>query len=365
MMKPKILVTSAAGITGSPVAIQLLEKGYPVRAFVRKRDTRSQKLEAAGAEIFVGNLADSADLSKAMKDIQRAYFCAPWNSNMLDYGVAFALAAQEAKLEVVVAMSQWLSDSQHPSIATRAHWLTDGILRGMSNVDVVTITPGFFADNYMLLLEPIAQLGILPLPLGNGLNAPPSNEDVARVVVGALTDPAQHIGMTYRPTGPRLLSPDDIVGIFAKVLGRSVKYFPNVPDWMLPKAMSVFGLDSFTQAQVRYYVQDYQHNAFGIGAPTDVVRSVGGSEPESFETITRRYVTERVETRNTFGNKMRALANFMKIPFTPVDNLDRLQQMWAPVVQSRFATESTAWLEGHDQAGDYRTASAIVSNPVI
>ena len=290
-----------------------------------------------------------------MKGIQQAYFCAPWNPNMLDYGVAFALAAQEAKLEIVVVMSQWLSDAQHPSIATRAHWLTDGILRGMSNVDVVTINPGFFADNYMLLLEPIAQLGLLPLPLGNGLNAPPSNEDVARVVVGALTNPAQHIGKTYRPTGPRLLSPDDIVGIFAKVLGRSVRYFPNVPNWMLPKAMSVFGLDSFTQAQVRYYVQDYQRNAFGIGAPTDVVRSVGGCEPEDFETIIRRYVSERPESQNTFGNKMKAIANFMKIPFTPVENLDRLQQMWAPTVESRFTTESVAWLEKHDP-----TASSIV-----
>jgi len=354
MIKPKILVTSAAGITGLPVVIQLLEKGFPVRAFVRRQDARSQKLEAAGAEIFVGNLGDSADLSRAMQGIRRAYFCAPWNSNMLYYGAAFALAAQEAKLEAVVVMSQWLSDAGHPSITTRTHWLTDGILRWMPNVGVVTINPGFFADNYMLLLEPIAQLGILPLPLGDGLNAPPSNEDISRVVAGILSDPARHIGRTYRPTGPRLLSPAEITGIFAKVLDRPVKYFPNIPDWMLIRAMSVFGLDSFTQAQVRYYVKDYQRNAFGIGAPTDVVRSIGEREPEDFETITRRYVAESPKSRNTFGNKMRALANFMRIPFVPVDDLDRLQKMWAPEVQGRFATESTDWQEKHGQPGNYQ-----------
>lgn len=355
MTKPRILVTSAAGTTGFPVALQLLEKAYPVRAFVRRRDVRSQKLEALGAEVFIGNLADSALLSKAMTGIQRAYFCAPWSPNMLHYGTAFALAAQEARLEVVVAMSQWLSDAQHHSAATRAHWLIDGVLRWMPNVDVITINPGFFADNYMLLLEPIAQLGILPLPLGDGLNAPPSNEDIARVIVGALTDPLRHIGKTYRPTGPRLLSPEDIAGTFAKVLDRPVRYFANVPDWMLPKAMSVFGLDSFTQAQVRHYVREYQRNAFGIGAPTDAVRSVGGREPEDFETITCRAVAERPESRHTFGNKIKALANFMRIPFTPVEDLDRMQASWAPVVQSRYAVDSSTWLEGH---GGHQTAGS-------
>lgn len=353
MIKPKMLVIPATGITSFPVVVQLLEKGYPVRAFVRKLDARSQKLKTMGAEIFVGNLADSADLLQAMKDIQRAYFSAPWNPNMLDYGVAFALAAKEAKLEVVAVMSQWLSDANHPSIATRAHWLTDGVLQGISGVEVVTVNPGFFADNYMLLLEPIAQLGILPLPLGDGLNAPPSNEDIARVVVGALTDPAPHVGKTYRPTGPKLLSPDEITGIFAKVLGRPVKYFPNVPNWMLTKAMSVFGLDSFTQAQVRYYVQDYQRNAFGIGAPTNVVREIGGREPEDFETIARRYVAERAEAKNTFDNKIKALVNFMKIPFMPVEDLDRLQQIWAPTIQSRFATESVIWRKAHDRSENH------------
>ncbi|MGI9462403.1 MAG: NAD(P)H-binding protein, partial [Aestuariivirgaceae bacterium] len=53
--KPKILITSAAGKTGRQVSLQLLEKGYPVRAFVRREDHRSHQLAAAGAEIFIGD----------------------------------------------------------------------------------------------------------------------------------------------------------------------------------------------------------------------------------------------------------------------------------------------------------------------
>ncbi len=55
MTKPKILVTSAAGNTGIPTTLQLLEKGFPVRAFVRSNDHRAKRLEDAGAEIFVGD----------------------------------------------------------------------------------------------------------------------------------------------------------------------------------------------------------------------------------------------------------------------------------------------------------------------
>ncbi len=58
MTKRIILVTGAAGKTGAPVVRQLLERGYPVRAFVRQIDDRSQRLSALGAEVVVGDFHD-------------------------------------------------------------------------------------------------------------------------------------------------------------------------------------------------------------------------------------------------------------------------------------------------------------------
>ena len=60
--KPRILVTSAAGRNGSAAVLELLGKGFPVRAFVRRKDARSETLRKAGAEIFVGDLFDLGDL---------------------------------------------------------------------------------------------------------------------------------------------------------------------------------------------------------------------------------------------------------------------------------------------------------------
>jgi NAD(P)-dependent dehydrogenase (short-subunit alcohol dehydrogenase family) len=100
-VKPKILVTAASGKTGSAVVQQLLEKHFPVRALVHRQDHRSEALRRAGAEIFSGNMMDMRDLRKALTGVQRAYFCAPFAPNNLHASVAFAVAAQEAKLEVV------------------------------------------------------------------------------------------------------------------------------------------------------------------------------------------------------------------------------------------------------------------------
>ncbi len=60
MNKPRILVLTAAGKTGMPVALQLLDEGFPVTAFVHKADQRSERLKAKGANIVVGSLTDMA-----------------------------------------------------------------------------------------------------------------------------------------------------------------------------------------------------------------------------------------------------------------------------------------------------------------
>ena len=118
-------MTSAAGKTGLPTALQLREKGYPVRAFVRRRDARSALLERTGAEVFVGNQYALTDMRAAMDGVQRAYQCAPTAPNGLHFNAVFTVAANEASLEHVVTLGQWLTSADHPSLFTREVYLSD------------------------------------------------------------------------------------------------------------------------------------------------------------------------------------------------------------------------------------------------
>ncbi|MDJ0534588.1 MAG: NmrA family NAD(P)-binding protein [Xenococcaceae cyanobacterium MO_207.B15] len=348
-MKPKILVMGAAGKTGKEVALQLLAKSFPVRAFVRIDDHRANKLRQAGAEIFVGNLAEMADLTKAMKGIQRAYFVAPFNPGQLYKSIAFAMAAAVAKLEVIVGITQWLSQPQHPSVATRESYMTNQILSWMPGVDLVLVNPGWFADNYMALLEPIAQLGIFPMPLGEGRTAPVSNKDIARVIVGALTNPASHIGNTYRPTGAKILNPYEIADSFARVLNRPVRY-QNISDEVFFKATKSMGIELRLQSQLRYYVEEYRRGGFELGAPNNTVLEVGGHEPEDFETTIRHYVTNNPVTQPTLGNKIRALANLGKILLTPTPNLDLYEKNQSHVLlrDPKLSLDYAPWVVTHN-----------------
>ena len=212
-------------------------------------------MRSAGAQIFVGDLFDLRDLRKALGDVQRAYYCPPLSANLLHGAILFALAAEKAKLEAVALMSQWNPHPTHPSAMTREHWMANNVYRWMPSVDVIYINPGLFAFLYLLSLPMIVHLGVLPGPYGDGSNAPPSNEDIGRVAAGVLADPRPHIGKCHRPTGPELLSPQNVAEILTRVVGRTVKY-QEVSLKMFLKAATAQGVSPSDMASIRLYLQD-------------------------------------------------------------------------------------------------------------
>ncbi len=172
---------------------------------------------------------------------------------------------------------------------------------------MTTINVGFFADNDMQTLAYAAQFGRLLLPYGSGRNAPPSNEDIAAVIAEILARPEGHAGKTYRPTGPALLSGEDMAGILSTVLGRTVRYV-DVPLWLVRRIMNGMGFSDYAIAQTSEYYLEYQRNAFAVGAPTDVVRRITGREPEDFEAIARRYAASLPEATPRLGAQLRLMA---------------------------------------------------------
>ncbi len=213
-----------------------------------------------------------------------------------------------------------------------------------------------------------AQLAILPMPAGHGRNAPPSNEDIARVVVGTLLDPARHAGRSYRPTGPQLLSAGDMAAALGDALGRKVRHV-EVPVWMFMKALRVMGprvgIDRFQQSGLRYYYEEHKRGAWEMGAPTTHVRDVAGVEPEDFGTIARRYAA-RPDAQRTARNLARALRDVTLIGLTPAPQLDRferLQQFPQPPTPE-LAANSAQWAREHVIVGaqnedEYRGAAAL------
>src|SRR5262244_1781546 len=162
MIKPRIIVTGATGKTGSVVVNELLKAGYPVRALVHKEDGRSAHLKSQGAELAVADMSDVERVAEALKDVQRAYFCPPFDRDMIQGAVSFAVAAKQARLEHIVGLTQWLASPSHPSLMTRQLWLVDRLFSMTPGVAHTIVRPGIFADAYLATIGSAVHLGIFP-----------------------------------------------------------------------------------------------------------------------------------------------------------------------------------------------------------
>ncbi len=215
------------------------------------------------------------------------------------------------------------------------------------------MAPPFFADNYLGngLTGLAAQLGVWPVPMGEGRNAPPSNEDIARVAVGALFDPCRHAGRVYRPTGPELLSSEEMSDAIGEAVGRRVRHI-DVSLQTFLKALRVMGpragIDEALMAEVRWYYEEGRLGTWELGVPTTHVRDVAGVEPEDFATIARRYAS-RPDAERTAGNLARALWDFARIGATPAPRLDRfVQDKRQPVpTEPELSVLSDVWAREH------------------
>ena len=355
MIKPRIIVTGATGKTGSVVVTELLKSGYPVRALVHREDGRSERLKAQGAETAVADISDVERVADALKDVQRAYYCPPYDPYMVQGAAAFAIAAKEARLEQIVGLSQWLASPSHPSLTTRQSWLVDRLFSMTPGVAHTVVNPGFFADAYLLTIGLAAHLGIFPWMYGNSRNAPPSNEDIGRVAAAVLMDPLRHAGKSYRPTGPELLGADDMAMAIGRAVGRSVWVVPT-PTWLFMKTAQMGGLPIDLMSNVRYYIDDHKRGAFELGAPTTDVLDVTGRPAEDFETIARRYAAQPRNQR-TVGNWIRQFAQSMLAPLSPGFNLDRYDgELRRPFPsQPQFAPDSEVWRREHAIAAEHGT----------
>ena len=225
-----ILVTGAAGQLGSverTVTGLLLDRGFRVRAMVRREDERAVSLRAAGAQVVVGDLLEPGDVYRVVRGCGRVYFGMSVSAGYLEATVTMAAVAREAGVNALVNMSQMTVSEMSiqnttPSHHQRQHWLSEQAL-AWSGLPVVTIRPTMFLESFLQLAAPsVRNRDRIELPFGRGKTSPVSAADVAQVVAAALADPVPHLGRIYELTGPQSQDLDGIAREFSDALNREV-----------------------------------------------------------------------------------------------------------------------------------------------
>jgi len=131
----RIFVTGASGWIGSAVVPELLGAGHEVVGLARS-EASAQRLEAAGALVYRGDLDDADDLAKAAADSEGVIHLA--FQHEVAFGGNFA-AAGAADRRAVEAMGAALADADRPLV------LASGML-GLTPGRVATEDDGLVPD---------------------------------------------------------------------------------------------------------------------------------------------------------------------------------------------------------------------------
>ena len=206
MTNQPILVIGATGKTGSRVANKLEAKGVAVRRGARKSATPF-------------DWEDPSTWAPVLTGVSKAYvtyfpdLAFPGAVEKLE---AFTKVAADSGLEHIVLLS-----------GRGEHFATVGeeIVRN-SGLPFTIVRAAWFAQNFSegYLRDPILG-GVLPMPGGDIQEPIIDIDDIADVVVAALTEDG-HIGERYEVTGPRLMTFAEMAEVLSRTLGRHIQHIP-------------------------------------------------------------------------------------------------------------------------------------------
>jgi uncharacterized protein YbjT (DUF2867 family) len=221
MSDQPILVTGATGKSGSRVVKQLRALGRPVRAAARH-----------GEHVF--DWTDSGTWDAALEGVQSVYIVQLDGTMLVRPFVE--LAVKHGVQRVVLASGRGIDN---PDYATDSSGMLDGLVDSETSVRESglewTITrPGWFAQNFSEgFFADSIRAGELRLPTGDGAAGFVDAEDIAAVVVAALTEDDKHSGQLYELSGPAAVSVAEAVATISEAAGREIRYVPlSVEDYI-------------------------------------------------------------------------------------------------------------------------------------
>ena len=230
----------------------------------------------------------AASLSRNKK---RAYFTYSVSDGLLEATTIFAMAAREARTELVVNNSQLQGARRAPSFRNMQHGLADRIFDWAEVGAVHLHAPPYYENVRALVRKTVAEQGTVFLPWGDGSATIPlvGAEDVSRVAAALLADsdpPSEGVYDLIAAT-PTV---KEIVDTLSAALQRPIRYVV-ITDEQWVEAMrgriNPHALDHLSHLW-RYFRSSDQEPR-GV---TDTIRAVTGSPAQTLEDFFRANAAE-------------------------------------------------------------------------
>ena len=273
-----ILLTGVTGKTGGATAKALIEQGVSFRALVRDA-AKAADLQAAGAELVVGDAADKATVQKALDGVDKALLTLPNSEQQLTMEKQFVDCAVEAGIGQLVKLSSMEAIAEAESPIPSLHWESEEYIRG-SGVTWTLLKPNFFMQNFLASGGNIIEKKQFFMPMGEGKTVMIDCRDVGAAAAEVLTGQG-HENQSYEITGPEMLSFADVADRFSEVLGEQIEYV-DMPADAYRKVLSQFLTQEWHLNAVCDLFNDVKEGATPLHV-TDTFEQLMGREPISLE----------------------------------------------------------------------------------
>lgn len=275
------LVTGATGNVGREVVSQLLANGEKVRVFTR--DAAKVARWGDRVEVAIGDFTQVESFAQAVAGVEGAFIM----NGALDGGVfrqLIAVAKAQGNPRIVF-LSTLFAGSSESSIG-QLHKDKEDVIRA-SGLSAKFVRAGSFMTNAYQWLGTIKGEGIVHNSMGTGKTAPIAPEDIAAVVVHALTsaEPSPEI---FEVTGSELLSVPEQVAILAQAVGKPIRSV-DVPTEAAVQNLLRAGLPAPVATAV---AQSFEAIRGGrMATVKDTVKQVTGRQPRSFQSWAQEHAS--------------------------------------------------------------------------
>lgn len=285
-----ILITGAAGKTGTAIIHALADQQEDIRAFVRRAD-QAGTLKAIGAtETRIGDMRNEEDVRNAVDGVRAVYHIPPnMHPDEVEIGKLVIDAAVDAGVERFVYHSVL-----HPQTEEMPHhWKKLRVEEYLLTAGIsFTITqPAPYMQNILSYWDSITADGTYAVPYATETRLSMVDlNDVADVAATVLTSD-RHAGAIYELCGPDAPTQTEIATIISRHLGSSVRAEAQPRREWKETARVTGGLSDYAVETLLKMFEYYEaHNFVGN---VNVLGWLLGRAPTAFDEFIARVVQER------------------------------------------------------------------------
>lgn len=277
-MKKTVLITGAMGTTGTYAIEFLKTMDVELKVMVKNLDERSAALEKQGIEVIKGDFLDYNSLKNALKDVDSAYFCYPFQDYLPKATAYFAKAAEKNGTSLIVNMSQMNVHEGSTSPATQNHLVSEQIF-DWCTVKTIHLRPALFAWNYLGMAAPtISQQNTFYFPdpkTGYSIIHP---ADIGEVIATLLTKTKFKLTSNVVDiTGGKTYTNESLTDLFSSLLGREIVYTSIPVDAWYEAVKTLPDVNDYLATHLREFFSDIEAGKFN--RVTTAVNDITGHEP--------------------------------------------------------------------------------------